>query len=83
VSKPTPGGGLSITSPRRAGTGHGDLVSALVLALYQRGGHEVEAPPAQPGSVEYEQQLVQRMLDQEIEAAEREIAREWWEPPAA
>lgn len=33
VSKPTPGGGLSISSPRRANGGHGDLVSALVLAL--------------------------------------------------
>ena len=33
VSRPTPGGGLTITSPRRAGGGHGDLVSALVLAL--------------------------------------------------
>lgn len=36
VSKPLPGGGLQITSPRRGaagkGAGHGDLVSALVLA---------------------------------------------------
>lgn len=34
VSKPTPGGGLSISSPRRAGGGHGDLVSAFVLAVH-------------------------------------------------
>jgi hypothetical protein len=34
VSKPTPGGGLSIMSPRRAGFGHGDLVSALVLGAW-------------------------------------------------
>lgn len=32
TSKPTPGGGLTIASPRRGGA-HGDLVSALVLAL--------------------------------------------------
>lgn len=32
TSKPTPGGGLTISSPRRGGA-HGDLVSALVLAL--------------------------------------------------
>lgn len=32
TSRPTPGGGLTIASPRRAGA-HGDLVSALVLAL--------------------------------------------------
>lgn len=34
VSKPQPGGGLQITSPRRSATGHGDLVSALVLACW-------------------------------------------------
>jgi len=33
VSKPTAGGGLQITSPRRAGA-HGDLVSAFVLAIH-------------------------------------------------
>lgn len=32
TSKATPGGGLTISSPRRGGA-HGDLVSALVLAL--------------------------------------------------
>lgn len=32
TSKPTPGGGLTISSPRRGGA-HGDLVSAFVLAL--------------------------------------------------
>lgn len=34
VSRPLPGGGLSITSPRKAGGGHGDLVSALVCATW-------------------------------------------------
>lgn len=34
VSKPTPGGGVSIVSPRRAGGGHGDIVSAWVLAVH-------------------------------------------------
>lgn len=33
VSKPTPGGGLSISSPRKGGA-HGDLVSALVAAVH-------------------------------------------------
>ncbi len=33
-SKPMPGGGYQITSPRRKGTGHGDLVSALVLGTW-------------------------------------------------
>lgn len=51
TSRPTSGGGLSITSPRGAG-GHGDLVSALVLALWQASGHEVEAP-TEAGSPEW------------------------------
>jgi hypothetical protein len=33
VAKATPGGGMSISSPRRAGA-HGDLVSAWVLAMH-------------------------------------------------
>jgi hypothetical protein len=31
--RPTPGGGMSITHPRRAGAGHGDWCAALVVAL--------------------------------------------------
>lgn len=34
TSVPTPGGGLSIKSPRRSAGGHGDLVSALVAAAW-------------------------------------------------
>lgn len=34
VSKPLPGGGMSITAPRTR-SGHGDLVSALVLAVWR------------------------------------------------
>nr|HMR07997.1 hypothetical protein [Polyangiaceae bacterium] len=34
VTRPTPGGGFSITSPRRRGA-HGDLVSALVHSLWR------------------------------------------------
>ena len=33
VARPTQGGGLSITSPRRSGS-HGDLISALTLAVH-------------------------------------------------
>jgi hypothetical protein len=33
-SKPTPGGGMSIVQPRRSGGGHGDVASALVLAVH-------------------------------------------------
>lgn len=34
TSRAMPGGGLSVTSPRQAGGGHGDLVSALVAAAW-------------------------------------------------
>ncbi len=34
TSKPTPGGGLTLHAPRRRGA-HGDIVSALVLALWE------------------------------------------------
>jgi len=43
VSKPVEGGGIRISSPRRrsgaaaVGAGHGDIVSALVLALWRAG----------------------------------------------
>lgn len=33
IARPVPGGGLAISAPRRGG--HGDLVSAIVLAVYQ------------------------------------------------
>jgi len=49
VSRPTPGGGLTISSPRRAGGGHGDLVSALVLALAALPGTHV--PPWMRGLI--------------------------------
>ena len=46
IGKPTSGGGLSLSSPRASTGGHGDLVSALVLAVSQRAGQIVvqEAP---------------------------------------
>jgi hypothetical protein len=46
ISRPTSGGGISLTSPRWRKGGHGDLVSALVLALYPFGGHQERAPRA-------------------------------------
>jgi hypothetical protein len=44
VGKPRPGGGMSITSPQRADGSHGDIVSALVVAVW-RAYHLVGAPP--------------------------------------
>jgi hypothetical protein len=50
--KPTAGGGMSIIHPRWAKGGHGDLVAALVLALWQLYGDEVPKPPPAAGTRE-------------------------------
>jgi hypothetical protein len=79
VSKPTPGGGLSITSSRRAGTGHGDLVTAMVLAVYQRGGHEVPNPLPTPGSQAYYDAIATQIEAEMVARLERRRTAAWWE----
>lgn len=44
LSRPTPGGGLQITSPRRAGQGHGDALSAVILACFAASNAAPAAP---------------------------------------
>jgi hypothetical protein len=51
--KPTSGGGMSIVHPRWSKGGHGDLVAALVLALWQVTGDEVPKPAAEVGTAEW------------------------------
>lgn len=50
--RPTAGGGLSIVHPQWAKGGHGDLVAALVLALWQLPVDEVAKPKPAAGSAE-------------------------------
>lgn len=45
--RPTSAGGLTITQQTDASGRHGDLVSALVLAVWQRQGDALPAPPEQ------------------------------------
>lgn len=78
VSRPLPGGGVSITSPRSRSGGHGDLVSALVLALWsasRQAAPEAETQRAEPGSHEWirarEEERVQRFTD-EFQAAQED-----------
>jgi phage terminase large subunit-like protein len=52
TSQPTSGGAISIKQPRTNG-GHGDLVSALVLACYQRAGSEIAGVTEKFGTPEY------------------------------
>jgi len=58
--KPTSGGGMSIVHPRWSQGGHGDLASALVLALWQVSGDVVPKAPPKVGTREYEEALVER-----------------------
>lgn len=69
--RPTPGGGMSITQPRWRTGGHGDLVSALVLALYQLGGDEVKE--TEPATVE------DLARDARRKAAKERAERPYWE----
>ena len=68
--KPTSGGGMSITYPRWAKGGHGDLVAALVLAMWQVTGTEVPAAEAPPGTQEWvnaQREQRQRRLRERLE----------------
>lgn len=63
---PTPGGGMSITHPRWRKGGHGDLVAALVLALYQLGGEEVPQPKPDFGTPAWESAEKEKRRQREI-----------------
>jgi hypothetical protein len=52
--RPTSGGGMSIVHPRWATGGHGDLVAALVLAIWQVSGNAIPEPGPEMGTVEWE-----------------------------
>ncbi len=43
ICKPAPGGGLTITAPRRRGEGHGDIASSFVLAVHATWGPVIRA----------------------------------------
>lgn len=58
--RPTSGGGMSIVHPRWSQGGHGDLVAALVLALWQVSGDSVASPVPVEGTKEYEAALIER-----------------------
>lgn len=79
VGKALPGGGLRIVQPRLAKGGHGDLVSALVLALHQAGGIEVERPWPKPGTEEWAEEQRRELLERDTARHERAGKAEWWE----
>lgn len=65
--RPTSGGGVSVSSPRGPG-GHGDIVSALVLALWQGHGEEYS-------------DVITEEIDacEEWRMRNAGIQKEWWE----
>lgn len=84
TSKPTPGGGTTIISPRRAGSGHGDLVSALVLAVHGLTHAQGPPPPSQEppkGTPEWRSWHIANVEEPKmLEAQERRygVRERWW-----
>ena len=84
TAKAAPGGGLSIKIPRKVGLGHGDLVSAWVLAVHNLAYGRVkrEKVEFEVNTPEYNQELNRRLNayyakqnDEHLRATEREVSR--------
>ncbi len=65
--KPTSGGGMSIVHPRWSQGGHGDLVSALVLALWQVSGDSVDEAAPEMGTRAWETKAEDRRKARHME----------------
>lgn len=63
VSRPAPGGTTTIRVPRKIGMGHGDIISAWVLAVHRLAhtAPKLERPVLEPGSPEWAQEFSQRL----------------------
>lgn len=84
VSKPTSGGGLSISSPRKPNGGHGDLVSAWVLAVHHLATARVEPEAALIpafGTPEYEawfaEKSMKKMLATDLKRYGKKKENDW------
>lgn len=78
TSRAAPGGGLSIKMPRKVGLGHGDLVSAFVLAVHRLAYGQVnqESPLYEPGTPEWNQEFTRRMWVAESKRNAKALALE-------
>jgi hypothetical protein len=65
--RPNPGGSISIVRPKKRRGGHCDLVSALVLALFQFAGATFVSKP-RPGTPEYAAAEAERIEREALEA---------------
>lgn len=63
TAKPAPGGGLSIRIPRKVGLGHGDLISAWVLAVYKLAYSKPKSEKVviEPGTPEWNDEFNRRI----------------------
>lgn len=76
--RPLPGGGMSIVSPRWKTGGHGDLVSALVLALHNLGSDEVpDTKVLAVGSAAWEEKE-RAARRKECEDKQEQSKAPWW-----
>lgn len=79
TSKPTAGGGLSLSSPHKSGGGHGDLVSSVVLAVWQPAGYVVPMGAPKPGTPEHAAIVEDEMLrKRQREQRAKNRGSEWW-----
>lgn len=74
--KPTSGGGMSVVHPRWATGGHGDIADAMVLALWQVAGDEVQKTPPDPSTTEWEEQAQEARRQQFVQDREHQ-QRDW------
>jgi hypothetical protein len=80
VSRPTVGGAVTISSPRWRGGGHGDLVSALVLALHDASRRLVPEKPNALSSEERAQREAERLKEEtrlSVVRQNRKASRRW------
>lgn len=82
TGKPAPGGGVTIKVPRKVGLGHGDLVSAWVVAVHRLAYGQVTTVKEAlvPNTPEYNQEVQRRLNayydkqnEKHLRAAEREV----------
>ncbi len=68
VSKPTPGGQTTIRIPRKIGLGHGDLVSAWVLAVHKLAHAKIDVTKVilEQGTEEWFQESQRRMIEYQV-----------------
>lgn len=81
TAKPAPGGTTTIKIPRKIGLGHGDIVSAWVLAVHRLAYSRIkqDRPIHEPGTPEWQAEFERRMLTREEKSwgdYERKVSKE-------